>query len=97
MLDVWPTLPLVIKARVTKASVAVANVINMLGDSNHVCQIDLTVTTPQLEEVLAAMGVPFPELTVSVYRTAPDAPDSFLGGSAPRLRLLHWIGFHFWG
>lgn len=54
-----------------------------------------SVTTSRFEEVLAAMGAPFTVLTVSVYRTAPDVPDSFLCGSAPRLRLLHLDCIHF--
>jgi hypothetical protein len=45
----------------------------------------------QLEEVLAAMQVPFPELTylklfLSRGKTMPVIPDSFLDGSSPRLR-----------
>lgn len=57
--------------------------------------VELTsVTTSRFDKV----GVPLPEQTdlwFSVYRTAPDDPDSFLVGSAPRLRLLllDWISF----
>lgn len=84
MLDVWVALPLVTKGRFTRASAAMANVIDLLEDSNRVYQIDLTVTTSRFEGVLAAMRVPFPELTdlwFSVYRTAPAVPDSLLGVS----------------
>jgi len=39
------------------------NVIMALGQSNRVCQVDLwDLADRQLEEVLAAMQVPFPEL-----------------------------------
>ncbi len=44
------------------------------------------------ENVLAAIQVPFPELTdlvlKSAYETALVVPDTFLGGSAHRLRFL---------
>jgi hypothetical protein len=67
------------------------NVIAALGQSNRVCQIDLNIPGGELEEVLAAMQVPFPELTdlqLSSFGERPVIPDSFLGGSAPR--LLHF-------
>jgi len=43
-----------------------------------IARVELTsASTSQFEEVLATMGVPFPELTdpwFSTYRTAPDVP-----------------------
>jgi hypothetical protein len=39
------------------------NVIAALGQSNRVCEVDLGLASWQLEEILAAMQVPFPELT----------------------------------
>jgi hypothetical protein len=59
----------------------------------------LDVAGCQLEEVLAAMQAPFPELTVlqlfSDGETLPVIPDSFLDRSAPRLQFftLHGIPF----
>jgi hypothetical protein len=53
-----------------------------------------------LENVLAPMQVPFPELTdlqLSSYDETPVIPDSFLGGSAPRLRTLTLDGISFPG
>jgi hypothetical protein len=54
-----------------------------------------------LEDALAAMQVPFPELTVlwlaSYGETVPVIPDSFLDGSAPRLRLFFLEGILFQG
>ena len=51
-----------------------------------------TLADLQLELVLAAMQVPFPELTdlrlSSDDFTAPAIPDSFLGGSASRLQFF---------
>jgi hypothetical protein len=47
----------------------------------------------------AEMRVPFPELTYlrlwSNGRSTPDLPDSFLGGSAPRLRTLKLCNISF--
>ncbi len=55
----------------------------------------------QLEKVLAAMRVPFPELThlqlISDGETVPVIPDSFLGGSAPRLQAFQLIRVPFPG
>jgi hypothetical protein len=80
------------------------NVIAALGQSNRVCQVILLgVADWQLEEILAAMQVPFPELTDlqlwSHDKTLPviPVPDSFLDGSAPRLRIFHLDGVPFPG
>jgi hypothetical protein len=55
----------------------------------------------QLGKFLAAMQVPFPELTELVFssngETLPVIPDSFLGGSAPRLRHFELDGIPFPG
>src|SRR6266852_249898 len=82
-LDVWPALPLIIQGDVTKSGMD--NVIAALGRNNHVCEVDLELAGWQLEELSAAMKVPFPELTVLQLRSdrfkAPAIPDSFLDGS----------------
>ena len=76
------------------------NIVAALTQSNRVFQVDLRVLVNwQLEEVLAEMQVPFPELTDlrlwSDDKTTPVIPDSFLDGSAPRLQsfTLHGIPF----
>ena len=90
-LDVWPSLPLLI--RDTYPTEDVDDIIAVLERSDRVVEISFATDCDRyLEDVLAAMQVPFPELTdlylwfqegmVSVF------PDSFLGGSAPRLRDL---------
>jgi hypothetical protein len=78
------------------------NIIAALGQSNRVCHVDLSdLAGWQLEQVLAAMQVPFPELTdlwLSSYgETAPVNPDSFLDGSAPRLQNFSLSGIPFPG
>src|SRR6267154_632690 len=62
-LGVWPALPLIVAGRMAFSS-GTDNVIAALGQSNHVCKIMLDLADWQLEKVLAAMEVPFPELTV---------------------------------
>ena len=96
-LDVWPALPLIILGNL--ASTDTDNVIAALGQRNHVCRIDLHLYGWQLAEVSAPMHVSFPELTDlrlwSYGETPTVIPNSFLGGSAPRLRtlILHTISF----
>lgn len=69
------------------------NTVVALGRSSRVCEIDLWGSSgEESEKVLAAMRRPFPEITylqLGAY-DAPIVPDSFLGGSAPRLQFL-WM------
>ena len=96
-LDVWPALPLLISGKIRFYEDTV-NIIAALGQSNRICQVDLGVF--QLEKVLAPMQVSFPELT-DLHLVPGDRyqaneiviPDTFLGGSAPRLRILELGSF----
>ena len=108
-LEVWPSLPLILECY----SMGLArglyfgtdNVVAALGQSDHVCEIILSELVDwQLEDVLPCMQVPFPELTrlelswVQMEdETPPVIPDSFLGGSAPRLRNFDLDGIPFPG
>ena len=60
--------------------------------SNRICEIYIDdMTNSRWERFAAAMQKPFPELThleVWTPDVVPVLPDSFLGGSAPRLRTL---------
>ena len=103
-LDVWPALPLIVQGGLPLGSLVpdTDNITAALGHSNRVCQVNLwDLVDWQLEEVLAAMQLPFPELTrlrLSSYdETPPVIPDSFLGGSAPRLRDFNLFGIPFPG
>ena len=95
-LDIWPALPLIIKDDMVLSS-GMDNIIVALGQSNRVCEVGLYLAGRQL----AQMQVPFPELTdlrLSSYsKTPPVIPDSFLGGSAPRLRIFDLSGIPFPG
>jgi hypothetical protein len=103
-LDLWPALPLVIDGDVTSESTQdLDNIIAALEQSNRVCQVTLwDLAAWQLEKVLATMQVPFPELTdlelrLSKDETVPVIPDSFLDGSAQRLRFFALDGIPFPG
>ena len=94
-LDVWPALPLIIRYRdYSHWTKSADNVIAVLERSDRVRQISLqSAPSSYLENVLAAMQEPFPELTsleIGSYGMVRVLPDSFMGGSAPRLRSL-WL------
>src|SRR5258708_38633331 len=94
MLGVWPPLPIVVWQN-WEPSWGIDNIMAALEHNDRVCKISLwLVTSSHLEEVLAPMQKPYlalTDLTIWWYdhRAAPIVPESFLGGSAPRLRLLN--------
>ncbi len=97
-LDVWPAFPLEIQDDITTKRVD--NIISVLKLRDRVCKIDLDgVTKSKMEQVSLVMQDPFPDLTDLRLGADPNAalqlPDSFLGGSAPRLRslILEFIPF----
>ena len=104
-LDIWPALPLIVGSNMLSLASGTDNIIAALGQTNRVCRVDLwDLADRQLERVLAAMRVPFPGLTylqlrlyISSNREVPVIPDSFLGGSAPRLRSFALFGIPFPG
>jgi hypothetical protein len=97
-LDVWPPLPLVIQSSRTECA---NNIVAVLERRDRVDKIELDRISSPLETFLAAMLEPFPELTylrlLSRDKTVPVVPDSFLGGSAPRLRFFALNGIPFPG
>jgi hypothetical protein len=102
-LDVWPALPLIILVDVGDSIRCVDNIVAVLERSDRVCQINLVKPRSwDMEMILAAMQQPFPELArlgLELERdgTVPVVPDSFLGGSAPRLEHLTLDGIPFPG
>jgi hypothetical protein len=103
MLNIWPVLPIVIEdgsGQVPRVK-GVDNILAALGYRDRVCRIRLRDTPKSdLKRFAAAMEEPFPELTFLDLRTikgnmALVLPDSFLGGSAPRLRVLWLDGISF--
>jgi hypothetical protein len=104
-LDLWPPLPIVIAARPDR-NWDVYNIIVALEHTDRICRLDIdSFPSSELEEVLEVMHQPFPELTSLELRLHPRSadetalvdPDSFLGGSAPRLELLFLRGISFPG
>ena len=103
-LDIWPALPLIVEGIMASTS-NTDSIIPALEQSNRIREVSLlNITGWQFEEVLPAMQVPFPELTelqLFVLReTSPvlvNIPDSFLGGSAPRLRNIALCGIPYPG
>ena len=101
-LEVWPALPLIVDGIMFTSGTD--NVIAALGQSNRVRHVSLgveAVEDRQLERVLAAMEVPFPELTFLNLalkgETTALIPDSFLDGSSPRLQDFRLCGIPFLG
>ncbi|KAI0274312.1 hypothetical protein BGY98DRAFT_1178530 [Russula aff. rugulosa BPL654] len=90
MLDLWPPLPIVIHHSNRRKSGG-DNIIAALERNDRVCQITLKPDL-QWEKVLDAMQKPFPALTHLVFSPNIEiplvVPDSFMGGSATRLRYL---------
>jgi hypothetical protein len=89
-LEVWPALPLLIDGAVHETSI-VDDIVAELEHRDRICQINLESLTLQDETLWTAMRVPFPELaalnlSMGYLLEGPVLPDSFLGGSAPRLR-----------
>jgi hypothetical protein len=102
MLDIWPALPIVISGGDDpKWLVGGAdNTLAALERVARVCHIDLCdIPSSVLETFVAAMQEPLPSLTVlrlsSSDEWMPILPDSFLGGSAPRLQSLYMSGIPF--
>ena len=100
-LAAWPALPLLIHDTMTPSQ-DFDNIIAALEQSNRVYQVGLWYLAGwQLKKVLATMQVPFPGLTfLNLYsndETVPVIPDSFLDGSAPRLRDFTLAGIPFPG
>ena len=100
-LDIWPALPIVISSVAMWTKEDVTNVVSALGHHNRVYKIKCWSQKFQdpFLGVFAAIDEPFPELTnlelVSFGQNEPVLPDSFLGGSAPRLRSLYLSGIHY--
>jgi len=102
MLDIWPTLPIVIwyqgiddEPSLPRMEAQDAdNIIYLLGHRDRVSQISLMDPPPSLLDRLAAtMQESFPALTYLELEPTDDEStvvlqDSFLGGSAPCLRSL---------
>ena len=104
-LDIWPALPLIIR-ECTRLTEGVDNIVALLEHSDRVRQVNLVnlgipdLSDSQLDKIVAAMQKPFPKLTdlrLESYGTVTVVPNSFLGGSAPRLQGLRLSNIPFPG
>jgi hypothetical protein len=92
-LDTWPVLPVSLQSTLYQSDQRWDNMVAALGPekSNRISEIQIDVTNSRWKRFAAAMQKPFPELTclrVWTPDVVPVLPDSFLGGSSPRLRTL---------
>jgi F-box-like len=92
MLNLWPPLPIELRSEFSGGE---DKVVAALKHHDRVRRIRLVRRPPVLERFAAVMQEPFPELSFlqlisyDEYDKTPAAlPDTFLGGSAPRLRKL---------
>jgi hypothetical protein len=91
MLDTWPPFPIVIHSTAGLEEGA-DNIIAALEHNDRVCSIYIhikEVSSSLLARFARAMQEPFPELTYLTLLSADGTlvlPETFLGGSAPRLR-----------
>jgi hypothetical protein len=100
MLDIWPALPIVIDFwAISKRPRGMINIVAALKRHCRVHEINIMSIPNSLMKKIAAIKTPFSELTclklISNDKTVPILPDSFLGGSAPRLHTLELDGIPF--
>jgi hypothetical protein len=101
-LEVCPTFPIVLSGSIDAASLpqSADNVMAALEHKDRICHIDLQrIPNSHLEQLAGIMEETFSILTElsleSTDEKPPVLPDTFLGGSAPRLRTLRLTGIPF--
>jgi len=99
LLDIWPVLPIVVGVRDDPTSLmdGAENIIAALEHHDRVCEVIFQRVPRSVLEIFAAViQEPLPALTFLMLQSNDQSalvlPDSFLGGSAPRLRSL-WLDF----
>ena len=76
-LDIWPALPLIVWGMDSKSGTD--NIIAALKQSDRVCEARfISLENQQMEDVLAAMQVPFPELTALQLNSNVDTGEPLL-------------------
>ena len=97
LLDVWPTLPIIVMCLPWRSvyEKGVENLIAALEHRDRISRIYILTLISPLQKLVAAMEGPFPILTLfhltRAHRSLTALPETFLGGSAPRLRsFLVW-------
>jgi len=101
MLDIWPPLPITIEKPPYIHLHSEADEDNLIAALEHQDRVTVVIihslTCRQLERVVAMMQEPFPALTRLHLGSMDGAalPDTFMGGSAPRLQRLDLDGISF--
>jgi len=101
ILDLWPALPIIVRDNGPEFTPRGAkNIIAALKYRNRICEMTLSdVSAPFSEQFLAIFQEPFPELTdltlSNWWNVKVTLPDTFLGGSTPRLQTLCMRGISF--
>lgn len=91
-LDIWPTLPLIIRYEGYEYPIDEDDIIAALENPSRVCDVRLHVTGPQLGRIATVLQEPFPALThLLVWSNdgdVPILPVEFLARSAPSLKAI---------
>ena len=100
-LDIWPELPIVLcvdYGRMVQPP-RITDIVSVLKRRDRVCKVTIDNIPNSLLKELATMSQPLPVLIElelsSLEEDPPIFPDSFLGGSLPRLRSLNLWGIPF--
>ena len=103
LLDIWPTFPISVYLSSPfqlPDKNGVENIIAALECCDRICDIRITdICGPDLETLVALLQKPLPVLaTFSMWssdESVPVLPETFLGGSAPRLQTFALMGIPF--
>ena len=103
LLDIWPPFPIIVFLLFRIPEVdedGVKNLIAALKCHDRTSEIHIIdIRGPVLEKLVTVLHEPFPVLThfilSSTDESVPVLPETFLGGSAPRLQSLQLIGIPF--
>jgi hypothetical protein len=91
-LDIWPTLPLVIRYEGYEYPTDEDDIIAALEHPSRVCDVRLHITGPQLGRIATVLQEPFPTLTHLLLWSndsdTPVLPVEFLARSAPCLQAI---------
>ena len=103
LLDIWPPFPIIVSLPPLFPELdenGVNNLIAALECRDRISKINIGyIRGPLLEKLVPMLHEPFPVLTTlslwSTDESVPELPETFLGGSAPRLRSFWLEGIPF--
>ena len=103
LLDIWPPFPIVVYLQSPRSVLdenGVENIIAALECRDRISDILIhEIRGPELETLVTVLHKPLPVLTSfslhSTDQSVPVLPETFLGGSVPRLKSFHLSGIPF--